>query len=667
MSGFIYLRDNALFQHENVIKLGITQNIVDRAATYITGEPRRGIWLQVYEVEKHVLNVIDMQLKRVFKQYHIYHDGGTEFYSREIIYLLASELKKICKVAEWDQLKIESAERTARCAALPAAAKRLFSTLTSERVKQIIKRLRANRKAHGAVIGMRYHGPNEQQREVLAKIANFYEANKAGRIHWACGLGKALLAVLIAQKLKSNIILIGVPSITLQKQMCNEIYKIYPDACLMLINGAIKTDHDMCKTPTFYITTYHSSAITAAFITEMKITVDFKIADEFHHLAGAQNPAGFAAFDKINASRALYLSATPPELTETYGPIIDTRSIRWAIDHKKITDYCLIIANPGSANIEYLDTQAAAKMTMAAMDKYPELTHVLLYTNTTTEAEQASQTLTELKFAGYNRALHSQVKTNLTEELTKFRDAPRGIISCVYMFGEGFDLPQLNGVCVAAPMHSNNRIIQYLLRPNRLLKSNPEKLAHIILPYVNNYDCIKDIIAQMRQIDDHIASKIKPLICNVCNICDNISNTIIINNNVWFDSLKLRLIHSKVLTSGNSTEQDEYNYIKSLNQLRDIKSRVEYFAKLTDDLPDDPETYFKITGVWVSWADFLNVTCQLDNLESWRAFCREKKINSPSEYYKSCDIYDQLPRDPSDLFIECQGLRTEFNKKILRR
>ena len=702
MSGFIYLRDNKSFQTESVIKLGITRNIADRANTYITGELHRGVWLQVYEINQQALAIVDIQLKRAFKPQHIYHDGGTEFYSRDIIESLDKELKIICnrlkiQCYKWTDDAILNADRTARIRSLPPAAKRLFSQLTKERARQIIARLHA---IHKPSLGMRYHGPNEQQRDVLGKINQFYTQHHAGRIHWACGLGKALLSVLIVRKLNepningtnkpgTNInelnkhecqiktVLIGVPSITLQKQMQDEIYKIYPSASVTLINGIIPNNNiEQAENPIFYITTYHSSQAAAGFISDNKIKIDFKIADEYHHIAQNINgDIGFAAFDKIISNKALYLSATPPlgplsnddDLDLKYGPVIDTRSIQWAIEHKKITDYCLIVCQP---TLKYTSViKYAAYMSIKAMQEYKALTHMLLYTNTTAEAEQASAELNKLGFQGYNRALHSQVKTNLPEELTKFRDAQCGIISCVYMFGEGFDLPQLNGVCIAAPMRSNTRITQYLLRPNRLLKSNPQKLAHIVLPMLDNYEMIRDIVAQMRQVDQLVGDKIRCLTESCSATFGNI-NGLKTHGAEALDCLtvlKLRLIHSQALKSGLSAAQDEYNYSKSLNQLHSIKSRTEYILLVASlDLICDPEEYFKASGVWIDWADFLNCPVAL-SLDEWREFCREKKIYTLADYTAACNIYEFLPKNTEDIYLDFKGWRNEMDKKILRR
>ena len=52
--------------------------------------------------------------------------------------------------------------------------------------------------------------PYDYQQDVLDKIHEFYMVNYFGKIIWACGLGKALLGILIIQKLNCKLVVIGV-------------------------------------------------------------------------------------------------------------------------------------------------------------------------------------------------------------------------------------------------------------------------------------------------------------------------------------------------------------------------------------------------------------------------------------------------------------------------
>ena len=65
----------------------------------------------------------------------------------------------------------------------------------------------------------------------------------------------------------------------------------------------------------------------------------------------------------------------------------------------------------------------------------------------------------------YNKALHSDNSSTklLQEEVENMKKKKYGIIPCVFIFGEGFDLQKLNGVCFAENMVSIIRIIQCAL------------------------------------------------------------------------------------------------------------------------------------------------------------------------------------------------------------
>lgn len=108
--------------------------------------------------------------------------------------------------------------------------------------------------------------PYSYQQEVLDKIEIFYDNNNIGKIIWSCGLGKALLAILIVQKLNYKKVIIGVPTIYLQKQMKNEIMKIFNNNKNILYVGGKYTNKEDIKTfinkksfnCKFIITTYDS-------------------------------------------------------------------------------------------------------------------------------------------------------------------------------------------------------------------------------------------------------------------------------------------------------------------------------------------------------------------------------------------------------------------------
>ena len=103
-----------------------------------------------------------------------------------------------------------------------------------------------------------------------------------------------------------------------------------------------------CK---FLITTYESCNKL------LNNKFDFKIGDEAHHLVGSTEEKTKDAFHKIKSNKSLFMTATEKVIennrtnkviysmddTDIFGQVIDSKSIKWAIENKKITDYYLLI------------------------------------------------------------------------------------------------------------------------------------------------------------------------------------------------------------------------------------------------------------------------------------------------------------------------------------
>jgi hypothetical protein len=83
--GYVYVRRNEYWDSKNIVKLGITTSPKNREYTYITSEHERGNYILVYKVPLDELTTIDNLLKREFKPYNNYINGGTEYYNPIII------------------------------------------------------------------------------------------------------------------------------------------------------------------------------------------------------------------------------------------------------------------------------------------------------------------------------------------------------------------------------------------------------------------------------------------------------------------------------------------------------------------------------------------------------------------------------------------------------
>ncbi len=117
-------------------------------------------------------------------------------------------------------------------------------------------------------------------------------------------------------------------------------------------------------------------------------------------------------------------------------------------------------------------------------------------------------------------------------------------------------------------------------------------------------------------------------------------------------------------------DEDEYNYIKSINKELNITSTNEYITKkdIHKYYIEEPERYFKRKGMWKNWYDFMGVDTSIfiQNKEQWIQFCKEQNIKSADEYYENCKIYEELPLYP-DLFYIDLKINMLFNNTSKRR
>lgn len=763
--GFLYVRTNELCTSKNILKWGITFSAKDRVGSYITSEHKRGEFILVIEIPLDKMRIIDTCLKNYLQSYLNYIDAGTEFYEPCIINLIEPFLKQSnVKYRILSKNEIDCLERCERLRTLPKLHK-IKNEFKNIKISNIIQQYK-NKKMSSVISNdsilssdyftcndiddmneNRYTNQNtiiplEHQQKVLDNIQLYYEQNDKGKINWPCGVGKALIAILIAKWLEFKTIILGVSNKKLQRQLKEEILLVFPNKKNILFVGGDtmtttnkqqilyfltnKTNNE----PKFIISTYHSCYL----LVDLNLSVDFKIGDEAHHLVGfeKEEEKGFRLFHKIQSKKSLFMTATEKlmELSPSFmlsynsnkeiysmddesifGKCIDFKTTQWAIENKKITDYSIVVIKKTEDDVDAIIVKLnidvsnkeifiACYMCLLSFEKYENLTHVLLYMNNTKDAEQAQKYIDDILSLGvlsiskelvYNKALHSKNCKNVDKEIDIFKHSEYGIIPCVYIFMEGFNLPKLNGVCVVGNMQSETRIVQSLLRPNRLERGNPNKKAYIIIPYIDSdnwetenksFERVRAIISQMRNVDENIGQKI--VVCsskkkNPIEIKE-IDNEIDRRRNMWFledsyfdenadelNKIVLRLRYSKALGSKYSEEQDEYNYVRSLNISLNIQSKKEYHESQMQSTYPFPEEYFKKKGVWKDWYDFMGVNTRifLQTKEEWNTFCKEKKIKSLESYFEACYVYPVLPKEPDEFYLGFTNIPLElgFHKR----
>jgi predicted helicase len=736
---YIYVRSHESYDNYDAYKLGRTHNVPERDDTYSTSEIKRGQMISVFEVSLCQVKKIERELQEEFCNMNVRFNAGIEFYKKEIIELIEPYFQKNgIEYRTLDKKEIDGLLRMYRIQKI----RQKFEEINKAMIQKIERKYAEQEHTEEEQQAEEEQIiPNHHQQYVLDSIVSFYRLNDIGKLEWACGLGKALLSIFSVATMHFKTVIIGVPSNYLQKQMKKEILKIYPDTADILYVGGEKDPTDEIKRTTklnkikaflkkennrckFIITTYHSCKL----LVDDEIHVDFKIGDEAHHLVGIEQEEekGFRSFHKIKSIKSLFMTATEKTIItrnriereiysmddeSIFGKTIDTKSVNWAIENKKITDYCVLVLKNTEEEVNNIITRfqinvsnkeifISAYMTLKSFEKYCNLTHLLLYTNTTEDAELAKKYIDEIlnmnvltirKEDVYNNALHSKNSRNLEEEVGKFKRSSYGIVSCVYIFGEGFDLPKLNGVCVAGNMQSVIRIVQYLLRPNRLDQGNPNKHAYVIIPYIdtddwenedndNSFEKVRNVVSQLRNVDENIEQKIfvSLLTTKQCVSNENEERKVQYNETFEFEEncdeltkIKLRLRYSKALGSKFTEEQDEFNYVKSINHSLHISSKREYIRMehRHSNFIHNAEEYFKAKGVWTNWYDFMGVDTMkfIQSKQDWIKFCKEKNVISLDSYYECCEIYQELPKEPADFYRDFTNISNEIGFYQKRR
>lgn len=239
--------------------------------------------------------------------------------------------------------------------------------------------------------------PRQHQQQALNTIIKGFEIIPSkGQVHMACGTGKSLLGLWLAQKFQAQYTLVLVPSISLVGQLrrtwaensgdfifdsifvCSDQtvgYKHSNERQEALEMGFPATTNAQelvqqllsNSRPKVIFSTYHSSmVIEQACKLKPDLIFDLVIADEAHRCVGkVKNDFAIITDDnKIRAHRKLYMTATPRFFTERvkkktqeyeceiasmddeekFGPILYRLPFSEAIQKNLLTDYQVIIS-----------------------------------------------------------------------------------------------------------------------------------------------------------------------------------------------------------------------------------------------------------------------------------------------------------------------------------
>jgi len=218
--GYFYIRDNELCRLKNIYKIGKTISVKNRNDSFMTNEHEKGEFVYVIEVYEHTLSLtrIDYYLTHYLQPENNYINGGREYYNRDLsklIEMIEFFLQKIN--IKYKVLTKEEINLLNRCERFIDTFERFMPKFNPLNVQHIVQQYKIKKNTKAIINNAIEHEPNEQQEYVLQMIQNFYTLYIIGKLIWACGLGKALLSILIIKLLGFKTIELGVPSNNLQK------------------------------------------------------------------------------------------------------------------------------------------------------------------------------------------------------------------------------------------------------------------------------------------------------------------------------------------------------------------------------------------------------------------------------------------------------------------
>jgi len=672
--GYIYVRTQEAYEIYDACKLGKTDNIINRESCYVTGEIKRGKFSHVYEVHLEKLSHAEVVLAHEFKSYNVYFDGGTEFYKKTIMALILSVLTKY---------NIEARQ------------------LTSEEIERLTGKHYSIKHSDTSLTICSYTKRDYQLTIIDTSVVHFQEHSK-GILVLMCGLGKTLISLWIAQELKSNTLLIGVPNIQLLDQWKNVITSLFPtipqlsvyeNCSIETINSFLTLNKKHCIMLTSYASVHKVYSVTSS----SGFIFDMKILDEVHHLTSQysieEHHKTYVKILQIKSVKQLSLTATLKILecnehlrddeiiisntnVEHFGEVITKRCLLWAIERAILCDYVIqtLYANEDDIHAQVikfnikLDDEDDKRLWLSAYSALKSIIdghshHLLIYANSKANSEKIVAhiksligsifIIPELKYSDYNGSMTNEKKTKI---IADFEKADYGIITCVYCLGEGWDFPLLDGVLFAENMTSNIRIVQSALRASRKNAKQPEKLTKIILPILNNdnwidnnnnsdWKKVREVIHQLGLEDETISHKVKVHKITFCEGKQCINHYKQRQSKQadyigTYDEELTQLLRLK--TVKRCALGTSYEKAKKLIAEKNIKTKEDYFILTESDtrLTQDPEDTYR--GKFTNWIDYLSIERVYYDLQT----CKTKVV----EYLA---LYPEIKAHYLDLAIVC--------------
>ena len=679
--GFIYVRCHPSYEKcsytgkiYNACKLGKTKNIVERDATYATGEIERGNYENVYEVPIKLMDKIERLLQFEFRKFHIKENAGNEFYNKKIIELIEPQLvnkgyayRKLTEQEIKDQIRIN----------------RVKLTLNKIKIKSLIQSLKAERNNNWNVRDYQKNIKNHSLKTLLEEFKIYIEL--------PTGSGKTYIAYNLFDGLKSDFIIIVSPRKIVNSQNISDKYLHILKDKYITFNCSNDTGIDQfLQSPSKKILICCTQSINKIYekILANNITNITIWFDEAHW--GVEEwvtdvTAQFWLQDNKYIKYRIFTSASPNrakvlENENIFGKLYSPIKVKDLIELKWLAKIIPLVYSENKTNInniKYIINDFNEKNRNYGFSFHNKqqnafnlfYSHYLEYKCGNTHIKPfllVSDNFTDEKEP-------KLVNIKLDYDYKSIQTYQNSIYSIGYVvakYSMGYDFKKLDYICLSDPKLSIADIIQCIgrgIRPDELglNGSNREKVLIISLPvYIdengdNKYEKAIEVLKYLLHDIDIPYEEIEFINRYTPSLTSGEQKTteyVGINNveSVLLDLLELE-----------NRRNITYEKARKMNADNCVKSKEEYYELCDREkkLPRDPKELFK--GKFTNWIEYLGIERTYYDFETCKDKCKEYLLLHPNitknhldlstTVNELCNIDARFP--PNDLWIEYYSVK----------
>jgi len=545
----------------------------------------------------------------------------------------------------------------------------------------------------------------EHQTQTIGEALKYFQENERGKIIHPCGSGKTYTSIRILQEMKSDRIIVVIPSRALLYQQI-EVFKnsfknhifyafgSFSSHGLHLKKLGIKVLSDVVREQKKQISSIKEDKviifITLKSFSEIGLSFkdeffDISVFDEAHQIAGDKCKSYLNVLNFPCYKKSLFLTATEKNFKDDRGLGMDSGEfgkniskiyMREMIDKGIITDYNIIDMKFQDEAIrtlvdEHKEFFAEVKIKLPVKTRILvsaialvkcigqfNIHKIITYHASIEESVlfinffKLFQKKYGLDYGAYN--IHSRMKSSdFDANISNFINTEKAVISSVNCFSEGIDVTDVDAVLYGYPKKSKIDIVQTIGRCVR--KNEGKKKGLVIIPDIveerKEYKRLIEVLNALEASDDRIsefkAGKSEKIRKNIFFAEYTPTAELTFDDKYFYDNIDFHFRGVNFLS---------YYEAKEFAISNNIKSAKEWLEKVSSNFPRKPSHHYK---EWRGWRNFLNTSRVLPikrkkflTFEESLLFLKVKAIKNRKSYKEylnlNCDI--NLPKNPQDVY-----------------